>query len=289
LADLSDITTYIAAAVAAAVYPNGTGQPSIAAMDCRIYEGWPLPDKLDKDMAGLNDDGSPRAGGPVANVSVYPMPGTGVATYQIQDKTYVITPFTPGLVVVSVVGDVVTVSGQPKVGEYLTLICDDAVVLSQTGANTTALLAALAAQAQAAYPGASSTATTLTVPFGHSLVVRQGGVAITGKVLHRQRHSIMVTTWTPNQASRRLLAAGVDLVLKESIRIVLSDTSQATLVGNRTNLSDEQQASGIYRRDLIFDAEYATVQQFPSYVVTSVNMPITKVGGAGSATATAII
>lgn len=280
MADLSDVTTYLAGAAAAAVYPNGLSQPSVAAMDCRIYEGWPVPEQLDLDISG-HLAGSPptvRPGGKVANVSVYPMPGTGVTIPQHLDETYTIIPFVPGITVQSVVGSVVTVSGQPKPGEYLTLICDGVNAFSQTGANTAAVLAALAAQAQAIYGGSSSTSTTLTIPFLRSIVVRQGGMGTVGKGTHRQRHQVMITAWTPDKVSRALLAGAIDVAIKNNIRITLPDTSQAIVCYSRTNTSDEQQATGIYRRDLVYEVEYATVSEFPAFVVTTSDVRITAIG-----------
>ncbi|MBR0693673.1 hypothetical protein [Bradyrhizobium lablabi] len=289
MADLSDVTAYLAQQAAAAVYPNGTSQPSVAAMDCRIFEGWPLPDQLDRDMLGQTLAGSPsapasRPGGTVANVSIYPLPGTGVAVYQILDETYLITP--PAIsTTFTLVGNLITVSGALSSGEYLTLVIDDAVVCSQTGANVAAMLAALAAQAVAAGYAATSTATTLTIPFGHSLVVRQGGKAVQGKVTHRQRHSIMVTVWAPTHAARSTLASAIDNLIKQSNKVAMPDTSQAIVVYSRTNISDELQAAAIYRRDLIYDVEYATVEQFPAYVITSVQVSIAKPDNSAIATA----
>jgi hypothetical protein len=278
MADLSDVTAYLATAASAAVYPNGTSLPSVAAMDCRIFEGWPIPDQLDRDMLGQMLSGTPpvpvtRPGGTVANISVFPMPGTGIVVYQQLDDTYVITPVSYGMVV-SVAGNVITVSGQPNIGEYLTLICDGGFVFSQTGSTTAALLAAIAAQAQTQYPAASSTATTLTVPTGHSLVVRQGGVATLGKVTHRQRQSVMVTVWSPTQAVRAMLARAVDGAIKQNIKVMMPDTSQALVIYSRTNVLDDRQSTAIYRRDLVYDVEYATVFEFPGYVVTSVGTTI---------------
>jgi hypothetical protein len=54
----------------------------------------------------------------------------------------------------------------------------------------------------------------------------------------------------------------------------MPDTSQAVVIYSRTNTIDEQQSQTIYRRDLIYDVEYATVQQFPGYVITSVQVSI---------------
>ena len=278
MADLSDVTAYLYSVAASAVYPNGIGQASIAGIDCRIFEGWPIPEQLDQDMAGTILSGSPprevpRTGGPVASVSIYPMPGTGVAVPQILDETYVIAQPVYGLTL-SVSGNTIALSGQPAAGEYVTLICDDLHVYSQTGSTTAALLSALAAGAQVDYPAAAATSTTLTVPTGHKLIVRHGAAGTLGKVTHRQRHSIMVTVWAPTHAVRNALAGPIDVAIKKNIRITLPDTSQALVIYSRTNTSDEQQSSTIYRRDLIYDVEYATLETFTGYVITTVNTPL---------------
>jgi hypothetical protein len=291
VADLSDVTAYLATQVASAVYPNGDSQPSVAAMDCLIYEGWPIPDALDLDMAGNTKNADrvvvPRTGGPRANVSIFPMQGTGVNVYQIQDETYTIVPVSYGMSVTQN-GNTITVSGQPNAGEYLTLVCDDRFVYSLSGANTAALLAALATAAQANYPSASSTSTTLTVPTSRSLIVRQGGIGTLGKVTHRQRHSVMVTVWAPTRVARSALASAIDVALKENIRVAMPDTSQALVIYSRTNVSDEQQSTTIYRRDLVYEVEYATLQTFPGNVITTVNTTVTAIGTITNANAAAL-
>ena len=92
MADLSDITHYLAVQSANAVYPNGIAQPSVANCDVRIFEGWPLPDQLQLDMEGKMLAGTPpvpvtRPGGPVANVSIYPMPGATALLRSRSDVT----------------------------------------------------------------------------------------------------------------------------------------------------------------------------------------------------------
>ena len=137
MADLSDVTSYIYNQCIAAVYPNGTGAPSVAPifvgytkpMDIRVFEGWPISDQLDRDLGGTMLQGSPGVGstpvprpnGPVANVSIFPLAGTGTATYQVLDKTHVITPATFGLTVTSV-DDTIVISGNPNTGEFVSII-----------------------------------------------------------------------------------------------------------------------------------------------------------------------
>lgn len=279
MADISDVTTYLSNATLAAVYPNGTSQPSVAAMDVRIFEGWPLPDQLDRDMAGTMLSGNPpivvpRPNGPASEVSIFPMLGMNVSPYQILDDTLVIIPPVFGLTVVSVVNGVITVSGTPAAGEYLTVITDRTFAYSHTGASATAILAALAADFSANYTGVAATATTLTIPGTFAFVVRQGGTGTLAKVTHRQKQSVMITVWSPNHRARSLLAAAIDVALKQKIVATMSDTSQAVICYNRTNVIDDQQMQTVYRRDLIYDVEYATLFQFPGFVITTFNTSV---------------
>ena len=63
MADVSDVCNALVTLAAQAVYPNGTGQASIANTGVRLFQGWPLPQQLDADL---------KAG--VCQVSVYPRP-----------------------------------------------------------------------------------------------------------------------------------------------------------------------------------------------------------------------
>lgn len=294
MADLSDVTAYLKAQALSAVYPNGTSQPSVAAMDVRVGEGWPNAAQLDLDVAGQMLAGTPpvptaRPGGPLANVTVFPLHGTGKQVYQILDETYVIAQPTFGMAFsVDTTGTIITVTGQPNAGEYLTIIADKANVYSLTGATTAAILSALATAAQAQYPGAVATATTLTIPVQFAMTVRQGGKGTLGKVTWRQEHDVAVTVWAPTPASRTTLANVIDNLVKQNIKITLPDTSQAIVRYSRTNVLDEQSAETVYRRDLIYCVEYATVQKFDGYVVTSTDIPITVPGPDQNFTITAV-
>lgn len=292
MADISDVTAYLKAQAVAAVYPNGIGvKNSIAGIDIRLYEGWPLPDQLELDLAGNTKDSTgavvPRPNGALANVSVFPWGLSTNATYQILDETYTIVPAAI-TTTVAVSGEIITVTGTLSPNEFLTVIIDDAVICSQTGASVQAMLAALATQAVAGGYAATSTATTLTIPFGHSMVVRQGGQGIVGKVTHRQVHSVMVTVWAPTPQIRTMLAAAIDNMIKRTIKPSMPDTSQAIVCYHGTNVNDDQQAVTIYRRDLIYDVAYATVEQFPATTITSTQVSMANASNNNSVIATAI-
>jgi hypothetical protein len=295
VADISDITNFLAIKVAAIVYPNGTAAPSVAPifpgfvnpMDVRIFEGWPLPDQLDLDVGGKMLSGTPpapvpRPNGPAANISIYPVPGAAApAVFQILDETYTVIAPVYG-VAFSVSGTVITCSGAPNAGEYLSAIIDRTSIVSSNKTPLSALLADLAAQAVTAGYAATSTATTLTIPYKYQLDVRQGGVGTLGKVSHRQRQGVMVTVWAPTHHARDVIAAAVDNVLKQGpqdnvnacLKMNLPDGTMALLLPSHTTQTDEQQVVTIYRRDLVYVAEYATLTTFPGYVVTSTTINI---------------
>ncbi|WP_024516848.1 hypothetical protein [Bradyrhizobium sp. Tv2a-2] len=291
MADLSDVTAYLKSQAISAVYPNGTLQPSIVGLDCLVVEGWPNAAKLDLDVAGMTLDNSrkpplevQRPNGPRMNVSVFPMAGTGVSTYQIQDETRIISQPTYGITFV-VIGDVIYASGQPGPGEYLTVEADRQFIYSATGATLPAILSTLATQAQANYPTASSTATSLSIPAKFSFSVRQGGVGVMGKVTWRQKHCVMVSVWADTPDHRTTLASAVDNLIKQNLKVSMPDTSQAVIRYSRTNVIDEGEARTVYRRDLIYEAEYATLEEFPGYVVTSVTIDIANPSNTAIATA----
>src|ERR1700744_3522544 len=64
MADTSDVENALKALVIAAVYPNGTSQPSIVAKDLFIERGWPVSAKLDTDLAAGK-----------AHISIFPPEG----------------------------------------------------------------------------------------------------------------------------------------------------------------------------------------------------------------------
>ena len=287
MADLSDVTSFLATTVAAVVYPNGNTSPSIAPapvgftnpMDVRIFEGWPNSDQLDLDLGGkVLSTGTPpveipRPNGPCANVSIFPMAGTGSTMYQVLDKTYIIDPVVLGLTV-SVSGGAVTITGTPNVGEFVTIISDRSYVFSATGSSASVVLSALLTQAQVDYPGATLVGDVLTIPFSFAFVVRQGGIGTLGKVTHRQCHPVMVTVWAPDHNTRSVLSSAIDNVLKQHIVVTLPDGTDAKIVYSRTNVTDDHQTVSAYRRDLIYEVEYATLETFSGVTITNVSTGI---------------
>ncbi|GEM_PF-488793 len=292
MADISDITAYLAQTAADACYPNGVSQPSVAGIDIIIFEGWPISETLDLDLTGqqLGSGGIPvpRPGGVRANVSVFPMQGTNTPIPQILDSTYVVTPAVFGLAASCAQNQTtsvwaVTLTGAPGAAEFLTIELDQYYVASAGGANIAAILSALAAQINA-FPSLTNplvtgyTATVsgnvLTIHGAVYCIARLGANAMLGKVIHKQRQSVMVTVWAPDHVSRSTIAAAIDILIKKHLVVTMPDTSMAEICYNRTNVTDEHEPVACYRRDLIVLADYATVELFPGTVITSVTTEI---------------
>jgi hypothetical protein len=267
MADLSDCTAAISSIVSGAVYPNGLNQPSVVGIDVRIFEGWPIPAQLDADMTAGK-----------ANISIFPMQGAQSSVFQILDETYVIKPAAHGMFV-SVIDTSVTLTGVPGATEYCTLVIDGQNTFSRTGPTAGAIVSALLADLGTLYPGSSLSGSVLTIAGPHTVTARIGAQGTLGIATHRQKQAIMVSAWAPTPQIRTTLSAASDIALKNNIRVPLPDTSQMKICYNRTNVVDTWESTTVYRRDLIFDVEYATVYQFPGYEVTGVPISIdTPVG-----------
>lgn len=241
----------------AALYPNGTGSPSAIGAPCKIYPGWPNSTALDADL---------RAG--TVHVSVFPLQGSTAKAPLTLDNPQIIVAPVHGLTA-SVSNTAITITGTPTTGEFATIVADDTHVYSAPGATAAAILAALLAAAQVNYPGASLAGSTLTFPTSR-LVVRIGAPATVGNVLHRQKQAFNLTTWAPSDALRTSCASLIDIALKKVNTVTFPDTSQGLLTFDRTLVSDLMERAICYRRDLVFNLEYATLDIYQAVEVTTV-------------------
>ena len=274
MADLSDVTAFLASTVAAIVYPNGTSQPSIVSAPVKIYEGWPLAEQLDRDMTGtassISASGVHANGvGAVSNISIYPMSESSSQTVQILDEPYVIAAPVHGLTA-AVSGQTASFAGAPGAGEFVTIVVDGANVYSRSGATLSAILSGIQSDAAALYPGAAVTSNSITIG-AKSLGCRIGAPATVGQATHRQRHSVMVTIWAPDPITRGKLASAIDASIKANYqKVTFPDGSNGLIIYNRTIQQVRGELDSFYRRDLIYMVEYATIETFEAVEVTTV-------------------
>lgn len=260
MADLSDVSALLSTMVGAAVFPNGPNAASVTGAPVVYGPGWPQPKSLDDLIA---------AGG--SNVSVFPAPGAATNVFQVLDEQYVLVPAVHGMTA-AINGAMVTFNGQPGTGEYGSIVVDGRHAYSRVGASATAIVQAIAIDAAPNY-AVTVSGNTITFPTDR-LIARIGAPATMGSVTHRQKQQFIITVWSPNPVVRDALAVAIDVSFKTVKRLTMPDTSQAILVYDHTRQFDEKSAVSIYRRDLVYTVEYATLRTFTAWEVTSVNPTI---------------
>ena len=258
MADLSDASALLVNMVATTLYPFGASQPAIGA-PCKIYPGWPNSTALDADL---------RSG--IVHVSVFPAQGSTAKAPLTLDNPWMVSPPVHGMTA-SVVNQTITLTGAPRGGEVVTIVADYRHVYSATGPTAAAILSTLLGSLQLSYPAATLSGSTLTIPAAY-LVVRIGAQAMMANVVHRQKQAFWITVWAPSEDLRSACASAIDVALKRVNVVTFPDTSTGLLTFDRTMVSDLMERAICYRRDLVFNLEYATLDTYPAVEVTTVGV-----------------
>jgi hypothetical protein len=248
MADQSDVETALVGLASAALYPNGIDAASVPGTDCRVYRGWPNATALDNDL---------HAG--VVNVTVFAGPGAGrVSTRYQQEWTAAIVA--PGLTT-SVAGETVSFGGNAGAGQIAGILVDGRTYpyRLQPGDTPSSVAANIAALARLDQIVLLSGA-TLTIPGAQRLVSRVVADAAALKEIRRQTQMFRITCWCATPAARDLVAVAIDEALADLSFIDLPDGTQAHLKYFGTNVFDLSQDALLYRRDLLYSAEYATMR-----------------------------
>jgi hypothetical protein len=268
LADLSDVMDALEQIALQAVFPKGTNQPSvIPAKPPQVAQGWPLARDIDKAMA---------AGRSIVSIFAVPSSSSDVGQPFNSTDTVYVAPV-HGLTA-TVSGSSVTLAGTPTSGEYVTAIIDGVgySYLTQPGDTASSAASGLVNQLQAAFPGTVASGATVRIATNQDFEVRIGAPATMATRVHRQRIQFRICVWSPNPADRASLARAVDVAIKRNVTIRLEDGTQAIVVFQGTNLDDKYENEGAYRRDLIFNVTYDTLDTYPAYEVTVVQTPVSQ-------------
>ena len=247
MADQADVETALVGLVAAALYPNGPDAASVPGPDCRIYRGWPHPAALDADL---------RAG--KVNVTVYPAAGAGrVSTRYVQE--WIGTPVAPSLTA-QATGASVTFGGSVAPGQVAGLAIDGVAYAYrvQAGDNPALVAANLAVLARANRMALVS-GSTITLPGAGEVLARVVADAPAQQEVRRQTQVFRVTCWCPTPQTRDAAAGAIDLAMAPLTFLDLADGSQGRVIYAGTTVFDQSQDALLYRRDLLYSVEYATV------------------------------
>lgn len=246
MADQSDVESVLVALAAAALYPNGTGIASVTGADCRIYRGWPNAAALDTDL---------RAG--IVNVTVFPAQGGRVTTRYQQE--WAASPAAATLSA-AVSGHTASFGGSAGLGQLAGLLVDSRTYAyrTQPGDTPASVAANLASQVRVDRIVQLSAAAVM-VPGAGRLLARVVADTPAQKEVRRQVQTFRITCWCPTPVTRDTSAVAIDQALADMPFIDLSDATQGRLIYAGTTVFDQSQDALLYRRDLTYSVEYATI------------------------------
>jgi len=246
MADQSDVEATLATLVTTTLYPEGINAPSVLGSLCRIYRGWPNAAALSNDLAQGH-----------ITVTIHPGESYRVTTRHIDPALPLAT--IPPTLSVTTDASTATFAGSADTGQVAGLLIDNKAFVHRTATGDTPDLVAsiLASYIRTLRPTTVSGA-TLTIPGARAIIGRVVADQQTQTVTRRQAQNFRLTCWCPDPASRDSTAALIDTALSTTPFITLPDDTSARLRLVRSVTFDQSQNANLYRRDLIFDVEYAT-------------------------------
>ena len=247
--------------------PSAIVLPSGAALNCRIYAGWPLPETLDADMAA----GTPQGSAPVVNVSVFAQAGLerNTTRYPQEWENQTSTDCT---LTATISGATITIGGTVTAGHYVTLhIGGIAFSYAAQASDTLASVAAALVALIAVEMTASAAGAVITVPstMGGRIVARCAAPGTAVRELERTMQRFIVTIWAPNNACRVATARIVRPALAVLDYFSLPDGYVAELKYESSADIDRSGKQSLSCRDIFYWAEYPTTQTMVAYPITT--------------------
>jgi len=256
MADLDDVANTLVGMIGGILYPNGAVNPPVVQnAAARIFQGWPIPAKLDADLA----EG-------FSQVSVYPRQEERNTTrYNLQWQPATVN--TPTLTL-TVAGQNVTVAGSvpPATANnphnVMVMVNAKPYVYGVQPTDTTSSIAtALATLLLPNFPGTTSNGPVLQLPPAARIGAARVGVQGTGvQEIRRQERLFQIGIWSSSPANRTAIAQAIDPIFAATQFIVMPDLSAGRLIYKSSHLSDELEKQNLYRRDLFYTVEYPTLQ-----------------------------
>jgi hypothetical protein len=246
MADQSDVEAILVGLAAGALYPQGTAAPSLCARPVRIYRGWPNPPALDASLAAGE-----------VNVTVSAVDDAVRNTTRYAEHWAAQAP--PAALTIAVSGESVTLGGTAAAGQLAGIAAsgNSYVYRTATGDTPELVAANLAEQARADFI-VTLADTTLTLAGAADIIARVVADAASIKELRRQSQRFRIACWCDDPVVRDTVATSIDVALAGQRFVALPDGTTARLCFVSTTTLDQSQDAALYRRDLLYDVEYAT-------------------------------
>jgi len=243
MAGLFDVLNTLSSLVTSAVYPNGTGLPSVTGKQVTIQQGFPIRTQQDIDLlAGYS------------HVSVYPTSKERVVTKYQRD--YQPLTSTPATLTTTVSGQTVTIGGTVSTPQAVILIVNKIGYGYQVQNNDT--LNTIAASLAALIPGATATGNVITITGAYSIIGRLSTPYTAGEELCRVDRVFEIIISSPNPTDRATLINAIDVAMKLNYRITLSDGFTGMVFYADTRVDDMLEKQGEYQGILDYTIQYPT-------------------------------
>ncbi len=247
MADLSDVEQAFANTVTSILYPGGVTGLSIVGSLCRVYRGWPNP-------ATLNADLNANA----VNVTIDAVNDSGNTTTRYLPK-WVSNVAIPGVSATTTASSI-TILGNPANGDLVGTVVDGIAFAYRVKPGDTPFLVASNLNALIQSTRISTVeGNTITVPGARSIVARVVCDGIASFESRRQEKDLRITCWCSSPLTRDAVAAAIDSAFTTINFLSLLDKTRARVVYKTTTSYDQSQNALLYRRDLVYTVEYATV------------------------------
>ena len=266
MADISDVINTLGSLAGAAMYPNGTTQPSVVNTPAVVRSGWPVAQQLKALMAAGN-----------VMVTIYGMPGMGKNTTRfLGDDDAQSTIPAPNLAI-TISGNQVTIGGAIKAGEAATVKVNYqpysyAIQATDTVDTIAAALAAL-------IPHATVSGAVITISSVFDIEAAISVPVAVQQEIGRQAQVFMLVIWAPTEALRDAAGRALELAFKQQPRIVMPDNTWARLLMRGVTQSDGSEKQQIYRRNLLYEVEYALTATVIENTVTNLGVNVTPANG----------
>jgi hypothetical protein len=247
MADISGVEQAVVEAVTSILYPAGTSRPSIVGALCRVYRGWPNSATLNADL-----------GSGAVNVTVGADNASGRTTTRYL-PSWNNAPAQPGATATTS-GQAIAIGGDPVTGDVVGTIIDGTpyAYRIQPG-DSPDIVAANLGQLIQANRMARVRGANITVPGAASITVRVVCDGTASFESRRQEKDLRIICWCSTPPLRDTVAAAVDAAFDQIHFLLLPDATQARITYHNTVGYDQSQNALLYRRDLIYTVEYATV------------------------------
>lgn len=240
---LFSVLTTLASQVTTAVYPNGTGMPSVTGKQVTIQQGYPIRTQQDVDLvAGFS------------HVSVYPTTKERVVTKY--ERIYQSITQTAPTLTLTVSGITVTVGGIVSTPQAVVIIVNRKGYGYQVQSTDT--LNNIATNTAALIPGATATGNVISIPSAFKIVTNISTPYTAGEELCRVDRIFEIVIVSPNPTDRSTLTDAIDVFMKLNYRVTLADQFVGMVFYNDTKVDDMLEKSAVYKTILEYTIQYPT-------------------------------